>query len=421
MSQKIERPVLQGQRIKTRKRDEKEKYDPSAFRDAILQGIIEAGESLDQVSKFLDSAGSRLDYRRYAETLFDVLFAGGILAPGGSIVQDGEADKPVQTSVCVFGAQDDPTELRAHYGVCFKLIRRYKYLEKIFDEELKKLIMFLKGFGEEERKKLATVMGMCLANGLGNPTCLNVLFEDHLVKEGLAIQFASDLFAAWLKEKDIQNVATGLKKAGLENKLLNLLPINKRTQENFENYFKAAGLDPIVDYQRVRANSEVRKDLQRTLDEMIKDEEPVKEIIVIVKDQMKKSNLPEHEVLVIAWNSLMSAIEWNKKDELVADQALKHLRHYSPLLSSLSENGRSQLALLIKMQDYCYGNMNFMKVFHKIVVLFYKVDVLSEDVILKWYKDSHSAKGKSVFLEQMKKFVEWLENAEEESEEEDED
>ena len=32
-----------------------------------------------QVSKFLDSAGSRLDYRRYAETLFDVLFAGGIL------------------------------------------------------------------------------------------------------------------------------------------------------------------------------------------------------------------------------------------------------------------------------------------------------------------------------------------------------
>ena len=34
-------------------------------------------------------------------------------------------------------------------------------------------------------------------------------------------------------------------------------------------------------------------------------------------------------------------------------------------------------------------------------------------MILKWYKESHSVKGKSVFLEQMKKFVEWLENAEE--------
>lgn len=31
------------------------------------------------MSKFLDSAGSRLDYRRYAEPLLDVLFAGGIL------------------------------------------------------------------------------------------------------------------------------------------------------------------------------------------------------------------------------------------------------------------------------------------------------------------------------------------------------
>jgi len=241
------------------------------------------------------------------------------------------------------------------------------------------------------------------------------------VKEGIAIQFASDLFAAWLQERDIQNVANSLKRSGFENKLLNLLPINKRTQENFENYFRAAGLDSIVDYQRGKANSEVRKDLSQKLNTMIKDEEPVKEIIVVVKEQMKKSSLPEHEVAVIAWNSVMNGVEWNKKDELVAEQAFKHLKQYAPLLAALTEAGRSQLCLLVKVQEYCYDNMNFMKTFHKIVVLFYKVDVLSEDVILKWYKDAHSAKGKSVFLEQMKKFVEWLQNAEEESEEEDED
>lgn len=40
-------------------------------------------------------------------------------------------------------------------------------------------------------------------------------------------------------------------------------------------------------------------------------------------------------------------------------------------------------------------------------------DVLSEEAILKWYTETHLAKGKSVFLEQMKKFVEWLKNAEE--------
>lgn len=32
---------------------------------------------------------------------------------------------------------------------------------------------------------------------------------------------------------------------------------------------------------------------------------------------------------------------------------------------------------------------------------------------MKWYSDAHLSKGKSVFLEQMKIFVEWLKNAEE--------
>lgn len=40
-------------------------------------------------------------------------------------------------------------------------------------------------------------------------------------------------------------------------------------------------------------------------------------------------------------------------------------------------------------------------------------DVLSEEAILKWYSDNQLSKGKSVFLEQMKTFVEWLKNAEE--------
>ena len=40
-------------------------------------------------------------------------------------------------------------------------------------------------------------------------------------------------------------------------------------------------------------------------------------------------------------------------------------------------------------------------------------DVLSEDTIIKWYKEAHSVKGKSVFLEQMSKFIEWLQSAEE--------
>lgn len=59
--------------------DEKEKYDPTGFRDSIIQGLDKAGTDLDAISKFLDTAGSKLDYRRYGEALFDILIAGGLL------------------------------------------------------------------------------------------------------------------------------------------------------------------------------------------------------------------------------------------------------------------------------------------------------------------------------------------------------
>jgi hypothetical protein len=60
--------------------DEKEKYDPAGFRDALLVGLTKAGTDLDSIYKYLDTAGSKLDYRRYGETLFDILIAGGLLS-----------------------------------------------------------------------------------------------------------------------------------------------------------------------------------------------------------------------------------------------------------------------------------------------------------------------------------------------------
>lgn len=59
--------------------DEKEKFEPTVFRDTIVLGLNEAGGDLDAVAKFLDVTGSRLDYRRYADTLFDILIAGSML------------------------------------------------------------------------------------------------------------------------------------------------------------------------------------------------------------------------------------------------------------------------------------------------------------------------------------------------------
>lgn len=51
------------------------------------------------------------------------------------------------------------------------------------------------------------------------------------------------------------------------------------------------------------------------------------------------------------------------------------LQAYCPLFLPFCEQGTPQLTLLLKMQEYCYDNMNFMKSFHKIVLLFYKSEL----------------------------------------------
>lgn len=101
--------------------DEREKYDPAGFRDAVIAGLEKTEGDLDQISKFLDSAGNKLDYRRYGEVLFDILIAGGLLVPGGSISQDGE--KP-RTNYCIFDAPEDMESMRNHEQVSKSLIYR---------------------------------------------------------------------------------------------------------------------------------------------------------------------------------------------------------------------------------------------------------------------------------------------------------
>lgn len=50
------------------------------------------------------------------------------------------------------------------------------------------------------------------------------------------------------------------------------------------------------------------------------------QIIVFTKEEMKKASLSEQTMISIIWTSVMSCVEWNKKEELVTEQAIKHLK-----------------------------------------------------------------------------------------------
>ena len=53
---------------------------------------------------------------------------------------DGAENGPVRTTVCVFGAPEASIDsLRPYAQLFVRLMRRYKYLEKMFFEEIKKV------------------------------------------------------------------------------------------------------------------------------------------------------------------------------------------------------------------------------------------------------------------------------------------
>jgi len=423
MSQKAELPSLTGHRTKTRKRDEKKVNDPSGFRDSVIEGLAKAGVGgvdledldvqvdLDAVYKFLDTAGNKLDYRRYGEVLLEILIAGGLLAPGGSIQQDGEKGM-VQTRACIFQDAVDLERVKAWDQVFIKLMRRYKYLEKMLSEEMRKILVYLRGFSQEHRARLAQVTALWVASGLILPNTLVVIINEHQVKDSVALDFMLEVLSVVKTEKGSSAVLTLLKRSGLDLMLDQLFPANKRTPENIKNSFISAGQPDIVTYLAGLENAGAKKDIQRSLRISISDEKPTKEIIMDLKESVKKNGLLEQEAVAMIWSAVMSACEWNKKEDLVHEQALKHLKNYISLFSAFTSSAKSEMVLCNKVQEYCYDNQNFLKCFNKIVLLFYKTEVLSEEVILKWYKDGHVPKGWTVFMEQMKKFIDWLEQAE---------
>merc|ERR1712241_564693 len=434
MSQKAELPSLTGHRTKTRKRDEKQVNNPTGFRDSVVEGLsktgpegsditdVEVGLDLDAVFKFLDTAGNKLDYRRYGEVLLEILIAGGLLAPGGASFQNDGGDKPAQTRACVFQDAFDMERTKAwDQQVFVRLMRRYKYLEKMLIEEMMKILVYLQGFSEEYRQRLAQMTALWVISGLLPPNTLQVIINEHQVKEGVALDFMLEILRVIKTEKGATSVLSLLKKSGLDNNLDQLFPTNKRTAENIKNIFISADQQEIVTYLAGMENAGAKKDVQRSLKSSINDEKPIKEIVADLKEAVKKNGMGEHEAVSMIWVAVMTAVDFNKREDLLQDQVLRHLKNYISLFSAFTSSAKSEMVLCNKVQEYCYDNQNFLKCFNKIVLLFYKAEVLSEEVILKWYKDGHVPKGWTVFMEQMKKFIDWLEQAESESEEETDD
>jgi len=428
MSSKTEKPTLTGQRIRSRKRDEKSKFDPACFRDILVAGLIEA-DDLDGAARFLEDTGTtqtsrghtiqkedKLDYRRYSESLFDVLITGGLLAPGGSAIDDDAPLNPLS----VFETDGSDAAVKKVAEFIRDLIRRYKYLQVLLEDEMEKVLKFVKAFNDENQQKLAKVTGYFLSFGLITAKPFMSLNQDATVKEGIAASFLLQCLKTWLAETSLNSMSGGMRKAGLDTEVLNFFPPNRRTMEHFKAAAdKLGGMADVVSWQAIQQLTGIKRKLQGDIIEMIhRDEADADTVIERVQEVMAESDMKESDVIAMLWTALMSAVEWNKKPEQVAEQALRHLKAFHTVFGAFATSHRAQVLLLVRIQNFSYDNQNFLKIFNKVCLLMYKADVVGEDAIIEFYTKAHSSKGKDVFLAQLKPMVEWLQEAETESEEE---
>lgn len=81
-----------GASIKTRKRNIAVPLDPSSFANAVIQIFEDSREPGNPVDKNLEAAGkvldsAELDFKRYGDTFFEVLYVGGRMLGGDNIAE----------------------------------------------------------------------------------------------------------------------------------------------------------------------------------------------------------------------------------------------------------------------------------------------------------------------------------------------
>ncbi|XP_047325783.1 eIF5-mimic protein 1 [Impatiens glandulifera] len=406
-----ERPTLGGTRIKTRKRNITAPLDPAAFADVVVQIYLDNTGDLELVAKSIES--SDLNFSRYGDTFFEVIFTGGRTQPGTIKPDEGERH-PYSILDC------EPKREAILPSVIYiqKILRRKPFLIKNLENVIQRLLQSLELFEEDGRQKLAIFTALAFSqklSGLPPETVFQPLLKDNLVAKGLVLLFVTDFFKEYLIDNSLDDLISILKRGKMEDNLLDFFPSSKRTAEAISEHFSKAGLVSLVEYNEKKLFEVKLKEMKSTLTTQIAEESEISDVIENVKQHVKDAKLPDVEVVRILWDVIMDAVQWSGKNQQQnANLALRQVKTWASLLNVFCTTGKLELELIYKVQTQCYEDAKLMKLFPDIVRSLYDQDVLAEDTVLHWFQKGSNSKGRQTFVKSLEPFVKWLEEAEEE-------
>eukprot|EP00246_Nothoceros_aenigmaticus_P011296 TRINITY_DN301_c0_g1_i1.p1 TRINITY_DN301_c0_g1~~TRINITY_DN301_c0_g1_i1.p1 ORF type:complete len:412 (+),score=99.72 TRINITY_DN301_c0_g1_i1:296-1531(+) len=406
-----EKPTLGGTRIKTRKRNIAVPLDPSTFADAVVKIYVKHDGDLELIAKDIDV--SDLDFSRYGDTFFEVVFTGGRNQPGTTKPEEGD-----RQPFSVLNRDPNRESILPYVLYIQKIIRRRPFMIKSLENVMRRLLQSLELYGPEDRKKLAVFTALTFSqklSGLPPETIFQALLDDSLVAKGTVLSFVTDSFKEYLVENTLDDLVALLKRAKMEDRLLDFFPMQKRTIESFADHFSKEGLGVLVDYNTKKVFDVKLKELWTALTDQISESADVGEVIEMVKQRRKEASLPDIDVVQTLWDAMMDAVQWSGKNQQQnSNLALRQVKGWGKLLGAFCTSAKLEMDLIYKIQIHCYEDTKLMKLFPEIIRALYDQDVLAEDTVLIWFRKGTNPKGRQTFVKALEPFVKWLEEAEEE-------
>ncbi|KAI0661364.1 eukaryotic translation initiation factor 5C [Cubamyces menziesii] len=414
------KPSLQGVRIKARKGAVKAqaKHEPDVFRDQIFKHLENVPPSdFEAVTNKLVQAGSTLEFLKYADALFEILFVGGLLQPGGQYVDDGAPLSPFS----VLNAKEpvDVADVKQYVEVMNKLIRRYKYLQRPLEQStLPNLFQYMNRWPETQREKIAVAAGLLMAQGLASASCLQSLTKDHLVKNDLSANVIVLVFRSYLTIQSMEHLAATLKRGGVRD-LLAFFPENKRDDKTLDEHFRKAGLPQVAEWWTKRQYASLKENVVKRLKEMLNNGDSHADIVNTIKEMQEEQPLPDTELVSCIWQGLISSVEWSARQDQNEALALREITNFADILEPFCNGPKTEVALINTVQVYCYEDTRIIKAFPQILKVLYNKDCISDQAIIYWHQKGSKPQGRQHFLQATAPLVKFLQ--EQESEDEDDE
>ena len=152
----------------------------------------------------------------------------------------------------------------------------------------------------------------------------------------------------------------------------------------------------------------------------VADSVPNENTILMINSSKHAYNVPIHDVPP----AVVKAILEGPTDSSASDNSLflthvqKAFTHFQPLLAHYIKDSYTQLSVIKCLTDCACKSSHVMATFPKILLLLYNIDIIEEVPILAWHDEltrGELTRQCKEVLDRVQPVIEWLKNAEEES------